>query len=120
MDHRRYALAVKAGIAANLALALPMLFVPVFALRLMRLPIPDQLVWPRLAALLVVAVSMMYLPQALDPASAGRLRWLPAASRAAVGTFFLLQGGPFLPLAAFDLGFGALQAAALLYPPRGG
>jgi hypothetical protein len=102
------------GIAANLCLALPLLFAPAFALGMFQLPIPDQLVWPRLSGLLVCLLSALYLPAAIDPKKLGKLCWLLVATRALPAAFFFIQGGQYLPFGVFDTTFG-IVLATLLY-----
>ncbi|MBI3831029.1 MAG: hypothetical protein HY291_16030 [Planctomycetes bacterium] len=110
---RRFSLAVWLGIAGNVALAVPLLFVPAWGLGLFSLPLPDTFVWTRLAGLLVILLSLMYVPVAVLPEKLGRLCWLVVIARAGAAAFFLTQGGAYLPFAAYDALFGVAQAALL-------
>ena len=54
------------GIAANLALALPVIAAPDQIIALANLPTATPTLWPRFAALLLVLLSVFYMPAAVD------------------------------------------------------
>lgn len=105
--------AVWLGIVGNAALAVPLLVAPAWALGLFGLPLPDMFVWTRLSGLLVILLSLMYVPVAVMPEQLGRLCWLVVIARVGAAAFFLSQGGAYLPFAAYDAIFGVAHAALL-------
>src|SRR5687767_9547689 len=77
------------GIAANLALAVPTLLAPEPLIALGRLPPAAPLLWPRLAALLLILLSLFYVPAGIDLDRFRPVAWLAVASRLAGVVFFL-------------------------------
>lgn len=55
------------GIAANFALALPTLLAPALMIDFVGLPAATPLLWPRFAALLLILLSLFYMPAGIDP-----------------------------------------------------
>ena len=106
------------GIAANLALALPTLIVPVMVLELFGLPVPSVIMWPRFAALLLVLLSLFYMPAAIDPIRYRPNATLALVSRLAGVLFFFLVHPEYWLFGAFDLAFLVPQALARMRMPR--
>jgi hypothetical protein len=77
------------GIGANLALAIPALLAPERLLVLSGLPPASPLVWPRFAALLLILVSLFYMPAGFDVDRYRPVAWLAVAARLAGVVFFL-------------------------------
>ena len=118
---RWYAPAVWLGVIANLlGFVLPVLFAPGWLLRQLRLPyMPYQDVWLRDAALLLLFLSITYIPSAMDP-----LRYKVNAIVGAVGRLVfslfwiwpvLFAGAPrgFLVIGALDGVIGLVQGVLL-------
>ncbi|MFW5681024.1 MAG: hypothetical protein ACOC3D_12215, partial [Pseudomonadota bacterium] len=61
----RHAVVVWLGIALNLGFALPLLFDPAWLLDLFGVP-GAATVWPRFAGLLLIILSVFYVPATLD------------------------------------------------------
>lgn len=112
---RWFRIAMGAGIAANLAFALPTLVAPAATMRLAGLPEASPLVWPQVAGLLLSLLSVFYLPAAVDPDRYRPIAWLAVGSRLA-GTAFFLGAAPaaYHPFGYFDLAFFVPQVALLL------
>ena len=62
------------GVLANFAMALPALFLPDEMLAMMSLPSASPGMWPSFAALLLMLLSLFYIPAAINP-----LKYLPVA-----------------------------------------
>lgn len=93
------------GIVSNLALALPTLAMPERMMQLSGLPAADPLLWPRFAALLLVLLSVFYVPAAVDPARYRAVAWLAVGARLVGVAFFLMQDRTYHMLGYFDLIF---------------
>ena len=106
------------GILANLALAIPTLLAPATMLRLTGLPLTDPLMWTRFAALLLVLLSLFYVPAAVDPDRYRATAWTAVASRFAGVFFFLTQERQYLMLGLFDLVFFVPEAVLLFVLSR--
>jgi hypothetical protein len=101
------------GIAANLALAIPTLLVPDLMLRLTDLPAAEPIMWPRFAALLLILLSMFYIPAAKDPDRYRATAWTAVGSRLVGVLFFLTQPRIYLMFGLFDLVFFVPEAVLL-------
>ena len=98
------------GIAANVLMAVPTVVAPERMLMFSRLPVPDPIMWTQFAALLLVLLSAMYVPAALDPVRSRAVAVLATVARAAGVLFFLLlQPEIYRLLGYFDLGFFVAQ-----------
>ena len=93
------------GILSNLALALPTLAMPERMMQLAGLPEADPLLWPRFAALLLILLSVFYMPAAIDPARYRASAWLAVGARLVGVVFFLMQDRTYHVLGYFDLIF---------------
>ena len=93
------------GIAANLALGIPTLLAPARMLALTSLPAADPLMWTRFAALLLILLSVFYMPAAIDPVRYRMTAFMTVASRLAGVLFFLTQPREYLMFGLFDLVF---------------
>ncbi len=106
------------GIAVNLALAIPTLLVPEAMLARNALPPATPDLWVRFSAVLLILLSVFYMPAGADPDRYRANTWLAIASRFA-GTifFFLFQPRAYWMLGLVDLVFliplAILMAAAL-------
>jgi hypothetical protein len=94
------------GIVANLALAVPTLLAPEQMMMLSGLPPASPLLWPRFAGLLLILLSVFYMPAGIDPNRYRVVAWLAVASRLAGVIFFLgFQPADYRMLGYFDFVF---------------
>ena len=107
------------GILANLALAVPTVLVPGRMIALTGLPPAMPLLWPRFAGLLLVLLSIFYVPAANDPDRYRVTAWTAVASRLAGVLFFLTQPREYLMLGMFDLVFFIPEVIFLIRIARG-
>ncbi|MGH9453191.1 MAG: hypothetical protein ACRD2O_04385, partial [Terriglobia bacterium] len=76
------------SIFVNLGFALPGLFYPQLILITLGLSPLDSTVWLRNAAMLVLAVSLFYIPAATSPSKYPVYAWLTVASRLIAAVFW--------------------------------
>lgn len=107
------------GIFANLALALPTIAAPTLMIDMMSLPTASPDLWPRFAAVLLVILSVFYMPAAVDVHRYRVPAWMAVASRATGVVFFLVEGSPYLMFALFDFVFFVPEAILLTIVARG-
>jgi hypothetical protein len=94
------------GIVANLGLAVPTLLAPERMMAFSRLPPATPVMWPRFAGLLLVLLSVFYMPAAVDPNRYRAVAWLAVASRLAGVIFFVgFQAAEYHMLGYFDFVF---------------
>lgn len=94
------------GIAANLASAIPSVLAPAFMLRLFGFPEVTPVMWPQFAALLLVLLSLFYMPAAIDANRYRVIAWLAVGGRLTGAVFFLLFQSPeYRQFGYFDLAF---------------
>jgi hypothetical protein len=93
------------GIFANVVLAAPTLLWPERMLELSRLPVPSPAIWVQFAALLLLLLSLFYVPAALDMRRYRPNAWLAVVGRLAGVVFFLTQARAYWLFALFDLVF---------------
>lgn len=89
------------GIVANLALALPTIAAPSQIIAMSGLPTATPDLWPRFAALLLVLLSVFYMPAGLDIDRYRASAWCAVASRLAGVVFFTFEPG-YRMFAVFD------------------
>ena len=106
------------GIAANLALAVPTLVSPEPMVALVGMPVPSVIMWTRFAALLLILLSVFYMPAAIDPARYRTVAVLAVASRLAGVLFFFLLHRDYWIFGAFDLAFFVPEVLLLVRLPR--
>ena len=104
------------GILANLALAVPTLLAPDTMIEFIGLPMATPLLWPRFAGLLLILLSLFYMPAAIDPSAIVSSRGSPSASRLAGVVFFVSVRRP---TACSALRPGVPRAAAAPAAGRG-
>jgi hypothetical protein len=105
---------VWAGIAANLIISCWGLVAPDSLLTAVHLEKATPLVWPRFASLLLILLSLFYVPAALDPARNRVTAVLTVLARAAGVAFFTMQGGTYILFGLYDFAFGLPQAIFLI------
>ena len=102
------------GIVCNLALAVPTLVAPEQTMMLTGMPPASPLLWPQFSALLLVLLSIFYIPAALDFARYQITAWCTVASRLAGVIFFVgFQPAAYHVLGYFDLVFFIPEAVLL-------
>jgi hypothetical protein len=106
------------GIVANLALAIPTLLAPARLIAMSGFPEATPLLWPRFSALLLVLLSLFYMPAGVDPNRYRPVAWLAVGSRLAGVIFFLVfQAAEYRMLGYFDLAFLIPELPLLLMLP---
>ena len=90
------------GIVANLLLALPTLAAPSQMTQLASLPTATPDVWPRFSALLLILLSVFYIPAGLDIDRYRVVAWFAVASRLAGVVFFSLEPASYRLFGLFD------------------
>ena len=94
------------GILVNLALAIATMALPAMLLRLNRLPPAEPLMWAQFSALLLILLSIFYMPAGIDPDRYRFNAWMAVASRLVGVVFFLLFQLPvYRNLGLIDLVF---------------
>ena len=106
------------GIFANLALAFPTLAAPTLVIEMASLPTATPDLWPRFAALLLVLLSVFYMPAAIDPDRYRANAWFTVGSRLVGVVFFLLDEPAYRMFALFDFVFFAPEAVLLYFMVR--
>ncbi len=109
------------GIAANVALAVPVLVAPDRLIAFAGLPPATPLLWPRFAAWLLLLLSVFYMPAGIDPVRYRATAWSAVGARLAGVVFFLgFQAAVYRPMGYFDLVFLVPEAILLArgLPPR--
>lgn len=121
MSERWFRRVLWVGILANLALAVPTLIAPDRVIALAGLPPATPAVWPRFAALLLVLLSVFYMPAGIDPRRYRVVAWLAVAARLAGVVFFVgFQAPEYHVLGYFDLAFFVPELVLLMASPTAG
>jgi len=105
------------GILANFALALPTLLLPDEMLAMFSLPSASPSMWPSFAALLLILVSLFYIPAA-HPLRYRPVAWLAVMARLAGVTFFCIFHRDYIMFGLFDLVFFIPECTLLLLTIR--
>ncbi len=105
------------GIFANLALALPTIAAPSMLLELSSLPSATPDLWPRFSGLLLVLLSMFYIPAAIDPDRHRITAWFAVVSRL-VGVIFFAFEPQYRVLGLLDFVFFVPEAILLTIAVR--
>jgi hypothetical protein len=114
MAGRWFSRVVWLGIICNLALAVPTLLAPQQTMMLTRMPPASPLLWPQFSALLLILLSIFYIPAALDFARYRIAAWCTVGSRLAGVIFFVgFQPAAYHVLGYFDLVFFVPEAVLL-------
>jgi hypothetical protein len=93
------------GIVANFALALPTLLAPEMTMRLAGVPPATPIMWVRFSALLLVLLSLFYVPAARDCIRYRPVAVMTVLSRVAGVLFFSTQAVDYRLFGLFDLVF---------------
>jgi hypothetical protein len=102
------------GILSNLALAVPTVLAPARMIELTGLPQATPLVWPQFAGLLLILLSIFYMPAGIDFVRYRVTAWSAVGSRLAGVIFFVgVQSREYHMLGYFDLVFAVPEAILL-------
>src|ERR1043165_2736272 len=102
------------GILCNLALAVPTLVAPGETMALTGIPPASPLLWPQFSALLLILLSIFYIPAALDFSRYQITAWCTVGSRLAGVIFFVgFQTAEYHVLGYFDFAFFIPEAILL-------
>lgn len=108
------------GIVANLFFIIPLCFFPETLLSLLNMQIPLPIIWVRAAGLLLLEISILYIPGAIDPYRYRATAWMSVlVTRGGGSSFFLCavfwfgQDLGFLTIAIVDLLFGVVEGILL-------
>jgi hypothetical protein len=119
MAGRWFGRVVWIGILANLALAIPTLLAPAQLMELTGVPPAMPVMWPQFSALLLILLSIMYVPAALDYRRYHITAWATVASRLAGVIFFVgFQAPEYHMFGYFDLIFFIPEAILLTLASR--
>jgi hypothetical protein len=102
------------GIVANFAMALPGLFLPEQLLAFFSFPPPSPPLWPSFASLLLILLSLFYMPGAIDPYHYRANAYLAVISRLAGVLFFFAAPSPYCLFGLYDLIFAIPQGILLI------
>jgi hypothetical protein len=107
------------GILANFGLAVPTILAPARMIQFSSLPPASPLVWPQFAGLLLVLLSVFYMPAAIDLDRYRVVAWLAVGARLAGVVFFVgFQAAAYHMLGYFDLAFFVPEAILLVAATR--
>jgi hypothetical protein len=102
------------GIVANFMLAIPGLFWPEQLLAFFGFPLASPPLWPSFASLLLILLSLFYMPGAINPFHYRGNAYLAVISRLAGVVFFFAGPSTYYLLGLFDLAFAIPQAVLSL------
>lgn len=110
---------VMTGVVINLIVATPILIAPAWALSLISAPQPEPIIYARLVGLLIILLSLFYLPAALDPGRYRLVAWIAVLARLAAAVFFVaaalaLDARALYLLALLDFSFFLAQGVLLV------
>ena len=108
------------GILVNLFFALPGIFIPNAVLALAGYAPTDEPVWPGAANLLLLLLSLFYIPGAVDPFRYTPVAWLAIVARFAGATYFLCLWPEYPLFGYIDLPFGVVESVLLVVALRRG
>jgi hypothetical protein len=107
------------GIAANLLLSVPTLLAPAASMARAGVPAATPLLWPQFSALLLILLSVFYIPAALDFERYRITAWSAVGARLAGVIFFVgFQSREYHMLGYFDLLFFVPEAVLLTFAFR--
>ena len=107
------------GILANFALAVPTLVVPARMVELTGIPPATPLLWVQFSALLLILLSIFYMPAGIDYVRYYATAWMTVGSRLAGVIFFVgFQSREYHMFGYFDLVFLVPEAILLTLAVR--
>lgn len=108
------------GIFVNMFFVIPLCFFPEFLLSLINLRIPVPIIWVRASGLLLLEISILYIPGAIDPYRYKATAWMSILVTRGGGASFFFgavflfgQRLGFLSIAIVDLFFAVVQGILL-------
>ena len=101
------------GILANFALAVPTLIAPDRLIAMAGLPPASPLMWVRFSAWLLILLSLLYMPGAIDVYRYRAPAWLSVLSRLGGVLFFATQPAEYRLFGLFDFVFFVPEAILL-------
>lgn len=108
------------GIIVNMFFVIPLLFFPEALLDFLKMEIPSPVIWVRAAGLLLLEISIIYIPAAQDPYRYKALAWMIVLVTRGGGSSFFIgavlffqQNSGFLTIALVDLFFGVVEGILL-------
>ena len=117
----RFRWVVLIGVLVNLSFALPGIFIPNSVLSLAGGEPVIHTIWPAFASLLLVLLSLFYIPAALDPLRYTPFAWLAVLALLGGVIFFLfLRPGEYPLFGCIDLVFAVLEGPLLILALRAG
>lgn len=94
------------GIVVNIALAVAVIAAPAAMLARSSLPPANPLMWPQFAALLLILLSVFYMPAGVDPDRYRASAWMAVGARlVGVVFFYVFQDPVYRMLGTIDLVF---------------
>jgi hypothetical protein len=108
------------GVLVNLLFAVPGIFVPNTVIGLAGGPPTVYPIWPAFSSLLLLLLSLFYIPAALAPFRYPAIAWLAVAARWAGVWFFLILQGEYPLFGLIDLFFGVAEGVLLILAYRRG
>src|SRR5882672_1724639 len=107
------------GIITNLALAVPTVLIPARMLEFSRLPEASPLLWTQFSGLLLVLLSIFYMPAGVDLDRYRVVAWLAVGARLAGVIFFIgFQPAAYRTLGYLDLVFFVPEVTLLMAAVR--
>jgi len=107
------------GIVSNFALAVPTLLVPARMVELTGIPPATPLLWVQFSALLLILLSIFYMPAGIDYVRYYATAWMTVGSRLAGVIFFVgFQSREYHMFGYFDLVFLVPEAILLTMAVR--
>lgn len=113
------------GIVVNMFFVIPLCFFPEQLLALLNMQIPVPIIWVRAAGLLLLEISILYIPGAIDPYRYKATAWMSVlVTRGGGASFFIVavlffgQELGFLTIALVDLLFGLVEGILLFLAMR--
>lgn len=120
VDAKWFSRTVWIGTAVNLFFVIALCFFPESLLLWLHIQIPVPIIWVRIAGLLLLEVSLLSIPGALDPYRYKATAWISILlARGSGAAFFLCavllfnQDWGFLAIALVDLFFGIVEGILL-------
>ncbi|MEQ9357463.1 hypothetical protein [Coleofasciculus chthonoplastes] len=113
------------GIIVNMFFVVPLCFFPETLLSWLHMQIPVPIIWVRAAGVLLLEISILYIPGAQDPYRYKATAWMSifvtrggGFSFFFIGVFFFGQELGFLSIAVVDFFFGLVEGILLYLAMR--
>jgi len=120
VDAKWFSRTVWIGTVVNFFFVIALCFFPEALLSWLHIQIPVPMIWVRIAGLLLLEVSLLSIPGALDPYRYNATAWISVLFARGSGAMFFLcavllfdQAWGFLAIALVDLFFGVVEGILL-------